>query len=145
MTQRETGPVPPEFCLWKPMESKGQVWSVFEDVDLALKLLLIICRYCHAVTKAKSQIQHSETGGGILADEMGMGKSLSILSLITKTLEDAHSWAANQNTSLPDGISAMKRFSRATLVVVSSACKFSATCRILLIQVITKDKPSINQ
>ncbi|OCL04222.1 hypothetical protein AOQ84DRAFT_346502 [Glonium stellatum] len=103
MTQRETGPIPPEFCLWKPFESDGQQW------------------YRHAVTNAKSRIQHPETGGGILADEMGMGKSLSILSLVTKTLEDAHNWAANRSASSTDGINSEKRLSRATLVVVSSA------------------------
>jgi SWI/SNF-related matrix-associated actin-dependent regulator of chromatin subfamily A3 len=124
MTQRETGPVPLEFRLWQPIESDGQALLVLEERKLAFKFLLIIRRYRHAVTNAESRIQHSETGGGILADEMGMGKSLSILSLITKTLDDAHSWAENQSVSLSNNVSAIKRPSPATLVVVSSACKF---------------------
>ena len=144
MIQRETGPVPPEFCLWQPIESDGQTWSVLEDFNLTLKHLLIICRYCHTVTKAKSRIQHPETGGGVLADEMGMGKSLSILSLITQTLEDAHNWASNQSAPLSSDISAIKRPSRATLVVVSSVCKFSPKYRNLLTYAISKDKFSIS-
>ena len=75
------------------------------------------------VTKATSRIQPDETGGGILADEMGMGKTLSILSLIAKTLEHAHSWAGSQSPSLSNGVGEKRRTSRATLVVVSSACR----------------------
>jgi SWI/SNF-related matrix-associated actin-dependent regulator of chromatin subfamily A3 len=67
----------------------------------------------------------SETGGGVLADEMGMGKSLSMLSLITKTLENARAWASNGSAPLTNGTCVTRRTSRATLVVVSSACKCS--------------------
>lgn len=28
MTQRETGPIPPEFRLWQPIESDDQEWWV---------------------------------------------------------------------------------------------------------------------
>ena len=101
-------------------------------VRFALANWLNMFRYRHAITNAKSRIQLPETGGGILADEMGMGKSLSILSLITKTLEDAHNWAANRSASSTDGISSAKRVFRATLVVVSSARKFLRTLRNFL-------------
>jgi SWI/SNF-related matrix-associated actin-dependent regulator of chromatin subfamily A3 len=84
------------------------------------------CRsFCHAITKAKSSNLPSEIGGGVLADEMGMGKSLSILSLITKTLEHAHAWASNRSVSLSNETLVGKPTSRATLVVVSSSCKYS--------------------
>jgi len=65
-------------------------------------------------------MQHSETGGGILADEMGMGKSLSMLALITKTLESADLWAHGQNKDISESQTTQKR-SRATLVIVPSA------------------------
>ncbi len=48
-----------------------------------------------------------------------MGKSLSILALITKTLDDGKEWAQQQN-DCPEGKEALK-YSRATLVVVPSA------------------------
>ena len=78
------------------------------------------------MTREKSRIEQVETGGGILADEMGMGKSLSILSLIVRTLEDAHNWACDWSTPSLDTTTSEKCFSRATLVIVPSACKFSS-------------------
>lgn len=77
----------------------------------------------HIITEAKSPVLPSETGGGVLADEMGMGKSLSILSLITQTLENARMWAENGKERFPNEISISKRPSRATLVVVTSICE----------------------
>jgi hypothetical protein len=64
-------------------------------------------------------IEPDERGGGILADEMGMGKSLSILALVMKTLDDGQEWAQQQN----EGVEGKKapKYSRSTLVVVSSA------------------------
>jgi SWI/SNF-related matrix-associated actin-dependent regulator of chromatin subfamily A3 len=63
-----------------------------------------------------------ETGGGILADEMGMGKTLSILALIIRTLNAAHSWKTQNE--IPDvGLSQIarcKHHSGATLIVASS-------------------------
>jgi SWI/SNF-related matrix-associated actin-dependent regulator of chromatin subfamily A3 len=76
------------------------------------------------ITKAESHAPPSETGGGVLADEMGMGKSLSILSLITKTLDDACAWQSGGTVGPSSGLPASKQGSRATLVVVSSGCKF---------------------
>ncbi len=76
------------------------------------------------MTKATTRIQIPETGGGILADEMGMGKSLSILALITKTMEDAFQWISKQsNGIIPDGGHRRNSPSRATLVIVPSASK----------------------
>jgi SWI/SNF-related matrix-associated actin-dependent regulator of chromatin subfamily A3 len=67
------------------------------------------------------RIQGSETGGGILADEMGMGKSLSVLALITKTLEGAYNWVNSQSVDTPDDSQSRQKLSRATLVIVPSA------------------------
>ncbi|KAK4085081.1 uncharacterized protein Triagg1_71 [Trichoderma aggressivum f. europaeum] len=60
-----------------------------------------------------------ERGGGILADEMGMGKTLSMLTLIMKTLDMGKEWAEQRenNTKVDETI---KR-SRSTLVIVPSA------------------------
>ncbi len=50
---------------------------------------------------------------------MGMGKSLSILALIAKTLDDGNEWAQQQKDGAEDKEAITH--SRATLVVVPSA------------------------
>ncbi|KAF1829386.1 hypothetical protein BDW02DRAFT_574017 [Decorospora gaudefroyi] len=101
MIQRENGPIPDEYKLWKP--------AVLEGVSC----------YRHAVTNTRSMIELVETGGGILADEMGMGKSLSILAMILRTLNAAHEWAACDDMGHSKG-RGLRRRSRATLIVASS-------------------------
>ncbi|KAI1488686.1 SNF2 family N-terminal domain-containing protein [Biscogniauxia mediterranea] len=101
MLERESGHINDQYRLWqRDLEDGREV-------------------YRHRITKAKRVIQPDERGGGILADEMGMGKSLSILALITKTLDDGQEWAQQQNDSVK-GKKAPK-YTRSTLVVVSSA------------------------
>jgi hypothetical protein len=82
--------------------------------------LTVSIRYRHRITKAraKQDTQPDERGGGILADEMGMGKSLSILALIAKTLDDGNEWAQQQKDGAED--KEVIKYSRATLVVVPS-------------------------
>jgi SWI/SNF-related matrix-associated actin-dependent regulator of chromatin subfamily A3 len=75
-------------------------------------------RYRHIITKAQQNELPDESGGGILADEMGMGKSLTTLVLIEKTLSDALKWAEECKTQ-PDDMT-VKRHCRATLVIVPS-------------------------
>jgi len=55
-----------------------------------------------------------ELGGGILADEMGMGKSLSALALITSTRDEAIEWSKEPTTN------AKRPRSNATLILVPS-------------------------
>jgi SNF2 family DNA or RNA helicase len=102
MIQREQGPIPEEYQLWKPCDIEGQP-----------------C-YRHLVTKAIARVPQSELGGGILADEMGMGKTLSILSLILNTLGAGHEWS-NSEPSSADPTAGTKLRSRGTLIVASSA------------------------
>lgn len=95
--------------------------GVFYATQLATDALLTAIRYSHAVTKARNRTLASETGGGILADEMEMGKSLSSLALITKTLDKAYDWVMEKKANPED----YKRQTacRATLVLVPSASK----------------------
>jgi SNF2 family DNA or RNA helicase len=86
-------------------------------------VLIDTTRYYHAVTRSKSRIQESEIGGGILADEMGMGKSLSILALIANTLKASYDWARSQTSTSPDWEDSNLRNNRATLVIVPSASR----------------------
>lgn len=78
----------------------------------------------HTITKHRSQLDLEDKGGGVLADEMGMGKSLSILSLVMKTLETARDWALSQAQSEDPPVAEQNRRSGATLIIVSSACEF---------------------
>jgi SNF2 family DNA or RNA helicase len=70
-------------------------------------------------------LEPTETGGGILADEMGMGKSLSILALIVRTLDASHEWMM-QPDMLASNLEAWRprQRSRATLIVASSDREF---------------------
>ena len=110
MIQRETGPVPEEFSLWRTAEANGHQ-----------------C-FRHVITKTETRSMPVETGGGVLADEMGMGKSLSILSLIARTLGFANDWVDELNASPSLDRSAKQYRSRGTLVVVSSGCKYINMC-----------------
>ncbi|RMZ91158.1 hypothetical protein DV736_g1622, partial [Chaetothyriales sp. CBS 134916] len=104
MLERESGHINSRYRLWETI--------VLEDGRE---------EYRHRITKtkAKQDMQPDERGGGILADEMGMGKSLSILALIVKTLDDGKEWAQQLNNSA-EGNETLKH-SRCTLVVVPSA------------------------
>ncbi|ETS83908.1 hypothetical protein PFICI_05784 [Pestalotiopsis fici W106-1] len=108
MTQRETGEISDEFRLWREVVVRGET------------------KYQHEITKAQSRLRPDEKGGGILADEMGMGKSLSILSLIVDTLEKGQSWAENRRSE--DRTGPLKDHTRSTLIVVSSALLINNWC-----------------
>ncbi|CAI6333481.1 unnamed protein product [Periconia digitata] len=104
MIQRESGPIPEKFRLWRLSEAEGRP-----------------C-FRHVITNYTSQLNHDETGGGILADEMGMGKTLSILALILRTLAEALDWtkATPDLTFETNRGHTVRRRSKATLVIASS-------------------------
>ncbi|KAI2635247.1 SNF2 family N-terminal domain-containing protein [Xylaria nigripes] len=52
--------------------------------------------YRNVITGQVHNSKPPETLGGILADMMGLGKTLSILSLVASTLDDAESWAGQE-------------------------------------------------
>lgn len=52
---------------------------------------------------------------------MGMGKTLSILALVTKTLDKAHAWVNTQPMEETETIAPTKKRVAATLVIVPSA------------------------
>jgi len=61
-------------------------------------------------------------GGGVLADEMGMGKTLSTLALLIQTMDDGQKWAEmKQNDEHISG--KVMGHTHATLVIVPSACE----------------------
>jgi len=101
MVQREVGPIPLEFQLWQRAIDKD------------------CFGFRHAVTGCWTTMPSPETGGGILADDMGMGKSLSTLALITRTLSDAWNWSGSKSHEANQGDTA-NCSSRATLIIVPS-------------------------
>ncbi|KAI1009786.1 hypothetical protein LB504_003156 [Fusarium proliferatum] len=102
MLERESGHINERYRLWEEINhGDGKV------------------QYRHRITKRRKDIRPEEKGGGILADDMGMGKSLSILALIMKTLENGQEWAEGKNAEHKSRRSL--KFSRSTLVVVSAA------------------------
>lgn len=120
MTPRETGPVEAEFSLWKAtIDGKDEGFVGSSNVR---SVLTFSTSFSHVITKTKCRVKPPEVGGGILADDMGLGKSLYMLALVAKTLEAAHSWQAGtgQESFLSDLSDLTK--SRATIILVPSAC-----------------------
>ena len=69
----------------------------------------------HKITGEKSSRRPSECRGGILADEMGMGKSLTLLALIVRSLGEAYAFSKSEPG--PEGRSGGQLYSRGTLIV----------------------------
>ncbi|KAF7554933.1 hypothetical protein G7Z17_g2554 [Cylindrodendrum hubeiense] len=79
-----------------------------------------LLEFVHRITKTRSSIRPDEKGGGVLADEMGMGKTLSILALVINTIDQGHEWAqssTNEELSHSD----IEHHTHSTLVIVPSA------------------------
>jgi hypothetical protein len=75
------------------------------------------------ITGSKRQVVPENNLGGIISDEMGMGKSLTMLSAIVGSRADAESFARSKGRDLvPKGV--QKPASKATLIVVPSVCKW---------------------
>ncbi|CAI7571851.1 unnamed protein product [Penicillium bialowiezense] len=106
MIQRETGEIPAQYRLWQ--RSKNDAAGMFS----------------HVITHDRREKRPDESGGGILADEMGMGKSLTTLVLIRNTAGAARGWAA-QSSTLPK-TSLAGTPCRATLIVVPQQCEMSS-------------------
>jgi len=76
-------------------------------------------RYRHRITGEEviGPNRPQELGGGILADDMGMGKTFSTLALIARTIADATEWSSEPSK-------AGTRKSRATLIIAPSLRKW---------------------
>jgi SWI/SNF-related matrix-associated actin-dependent regulator of chromatin subfamily A3 len=98
MVERETGSIAESLKLWQYAEDETRTG------------------YRHAVTGLWTTQPVSETGGGILADDMGMGKTLSTLGLISK--RQAEGWRWSRSEDVENGGTKLR--TRATLVVLSS-------------------------
>ncbi|KAJ4300436.1 hypothetical protein N0V88_003111 [Collariella sp. IMI 366227] len=76
-------------CEQLPESGKGAITSIWQRKKDAHGAVV----YYNVVTTQTQREPPPPTMGGILADMMGLGKTLSILSLITKTLDAAERWS----------------------------------------------------
>ncbi|KAL9131595.1 MAG: hypothetical protein Q9217_000483 [Psora testacea] len=72
--------------------------------------------YYNVITGHEERTKPPEVLGGMLADMMGLGKTLSILALVVGSLDDAKQWGAQPAPEL-DGVKPLIRNSKTTLLV----------------------------
>ncbi|KAK0701293.1 SNF2 family N-terminal domain-containing protein [Lasiosphaeris hirsuta] len=100
--RRETGNMPPEKTLWRKKQ------DVTSDTDETL--------YRHILTGAQS-LEPKDSRGGILADDMGLGKSLVILSIVAGCLDRANAFSLGTTN---EGATPLIR-AKSTLVIAPSS------------------------
>lgn len=123
MLERESGNVREDFRLWQPAIVDDR--EMYYSCNRLIVYLTNHLRFVHRITKTRCSIRPDEKGGGVLADEMGMGKTLSILALVINTIEHGHQWAESRtNEALSH--SEIRHHTHCTLVVVPSACEQKA-------------------
>ena len=72
--------------------------------------------YYNVITGHEERAKPAEVLGGILADMMGLGKTLSILALVVGSLNEAKQWG-QQASPETDGENALVRNSKTTLLI----------------------------
>lgn len=120
---RESGKPPTELSFWRKKNMRGEKQYVGFFIALTSDTTNRAISFQHILTKSKSADCH-ESRGGIIADDMGLGKSLTILSVIAKSLPDASEFVSNWNPEA-DEQSQVTLSSRATLVVVPSTSDYA--------------------
>ncbi|KAH7032710.1 SNF2 family N-terminal domain-containing protein [Microdochium trichocladiopsis] len=101
MARRESGEIPDEDRLWRKTAIEGQE------------------KYIHKISKTLASERPTERGGGVLADEMGMGKTLTMIAVIVQTLSEAHRYVVERQSSAHQS-GKSNIYSHSTLVVVPS-------------------------
>ncbi len=101
-------------------KEKERVFSEVEEDNNSLWRLKVHDNgrrsYYNVITGKEERNKPPEVLGGILADMMGLGKTLSILALIVGSLQEAEDWA-KQSCPEMDGEKALVRNSKTTLLV----------------------------
>ena len=84
----------------------------------SFELPQLICwrRFTNKITKVETLERPSACRGGLLADEMGMGKTLTVLALLVHSLDQATTFANARD--LTDFFEETRQYStRATLII----------------------------
>ncbi|KAF2013075.1 hypothetical protein BU24DRAFT_263670 [Aaosphaeria arxii CBS 175.79] len=100
VVQRESDRPPEQLTFWRGRRVAGET------------------EFIHILTRMKAPKPH-EARGGIIADDMGLGKSLTILSAIARSLGEAAEFASSHQASSTEPLHTQNR-SRATLIMVPS-------------------------
>lgn len=80
--------------------------------------------YQHVLTGARSP-RRDEVLGGIVADDMGLGKSLVMLSTIATSTDRAKAFANLSDAQNGASQDTSRKNSRATLILAPSTCKIT--------------------
>jgi SNF2 family DNA or RNA helicase len=73
--------------------------------------------YYNVITGKEEKLKPPEVRGGILADMMGLGKTLSVLCLVVSSLEDAEAWARKKPAQSPERLPLLVQNVKTTLLV----------------------------
>ena len=105
---------------WDTSVSQFSIFALRQSKGAILNGLI---RFKNEITHSTKISEPPGCLGGILADEMGMGKSLSLLALILHTLQSRES-AKKENDSYPLGERDDIR-SNATLIIAPKSSKIT--------------------
>ncbi|KAF1927266.1 uncharacterized protein M421DRAFT_394374 [Didymella exigua CBS 183.55] len=100
IAQRESSRPSAELTFWREKRRNGETY------------------FQHKLTKSEAT-ERREASGGILADDMGLGKSLTMLSAIASSLQEAERFASIKPANA-EALSDIPKHSPATLIVVPS-------------------------
>lgn len=96
----------------------------------------------HRITGSVKLALPIENGGGILADDMGLGKSLTMLATIAGSLDHAQEYVNSKRLSQSSTCEdiCVKSASKSTLVIVPSDCRFISqkSSHVLIYRLIMK-------
>jgi SNF2-related domain len=120
MLLREAENVSDELTLWDCRTVRGR--NVYEPSAYELQALTELTRYTHKVTGFTTLEKIVECRGGLLADDMGMGKSLSVLTLIVQTEQESKEFC--HSASLSDDTELCQPHSRATLIITPKSSEY---------------------
>lgn len=91
--------------------------------------MILKSSYQHQILGSlRKLIAPEESRSGLLGDVMGLGKSLTMLSAVVMSLEDARLYAKQQSILKDDICIGNVRRLKATLVIVPSARKLKSLC-----------------
>ncbi|KAH8150923.1 uncharacterized protein LAJ45_05105 [Morchella importuna] len=111
------------FMLWKETAPAFHEEDMLTSTSIykPIKNELGVVSYLNSITKEKTCARPQAVPGGILADDMGLGKSLTTLALITGSLDQAHLFTQSTNYQYYTTLNRVRKHARATLIVAPAS------------------------